>query len=121
MKILIDMNLSPTWVPALAKAGVKSVHWMTVGDPAATDRVIMAYAQIHGYIVLTNDLDFGALLAVTNAPLPSVVQVRNQDLMPAAIGDCVIAALDQFQASLATGALLTIDHSRSRVRLLPMT
>ena len=45
MKILIDMNLSPEWVKAFAEAKIEAIHWSTVGDPAATDRTIMAYAQ----------------------------------------------------------------------------
>ena len=109
MKILIDMNLSPEWVKAFAASEIESVHWSTVGDPAAKDSTIMAYAQDNDYIVFTNDLDFGTLLAVTKADLPSVIQVRTQDLLPAAIGDLVISALDRFQSELETGALITLE------------
>jgi predicted nuclease of predicted toxin-antitoxin system len=31
MKILIDMNLSPTWVSILEEAGYKATHWSFVG------------------------------------------------------------------------------------------
>ena len=118
MKILIDMNLSPLWADALTDAGIEAVHWSTIGDPAATDRVIMSYAQTHGYIVFTNDLDFGTLLAITKSQLPSVVQVRNQDLLPTAISHVVTSALRQVEQQLESGALVTIDHSRSRIRIL---
>jgi predicted nuclease of predicted toxin-antitoxin system len=67
MKILIDMNLSPEWVETFAGVAIASVHWSMVGDPAAKDSTIMAYAQANDYIVFTNDLDFGTLLAVTKA------------------------------------------------------
>jgi predicted nuclease of predicted toxin-antitoxin system len=33
MKFLIDMNLSPLWVPFLANQGFEAVHWSTVGQP----------------------------------------------------------------------------------------
>jgi predicted nuclease of predicted toxin-antitoxin system len=33
-------------------------------------------------IVLTNDLDFGSILAATNGEKPSVVQVRPAELRP---------------------------------------
>ena len=69
----------------------------------------MSYAQSHGYIVFTNDLDFGTLLAIAKSHLPSVVQVRNQDLLPVAIGDVVISALRQVEEQLELGALVTID------------
>lgn len=91
-----------------------------IGDPAAIDRVIMSYAKTHGYIVFTNDLDFGTLLTISKSQLPSVIQVCNQDLLPDAIGDVVISALRQVQEQLKSGALVTIDHSRLRVRILPI-
>ncbi|MGB3266117.1 MAG: DUF5615 family PIN-like protein [Microcoleus sp.] len=76
MKILIDMNLSPEWTIVFTKYGIESLHWSTVGDPRATDRVIMEWARVNDYAVFTHDLDFGALLAATQADAPSVIQVR---------------------------------------------
>jgi predicted nuclease of predicted toxin-antitoxin system len=120
MKILIDMNLSPEWVQTFADAGINSVHWSTVGDPRAADRTIMAYALANDYIVFTHDLDFGILLAITQADAPSVIQVRIQNILPIAIGELIISALRQFQLQLETGALITVDSSRSRARILPI-
>jgi predicted nuclease of predicted toxin-antitoxin system len=120
MKILIDMNLSPEWVKTFAAAEIEAIHWSNVGNPAAADRVIMAYAQVNNYIVFTNDLDFGTLLAVTKAELPSVIQVRTQDLLPVAIGDLVTSAINQFHSQLESGALITLDTLRSRVKILPI-
>lgn len=120
MKILIDMNLSPEWVKTFAENEIEAIHWSKVGDPTATDRVIMDYAQINNYVVFTNDLDFGALLAVTQAQLPSVIQVRTQDLLPIAIGNLIISAISQFQPQLEAGALITLDTLRSRVKILPI-
>jgi len=31
MKLLVDMNLSPRWVPFLLDAAHEAVHWSTVG------------------------------------------------------------------------------------------
>jgi hypothetical protein len=31
MKLLIDMNLSPRWVPFLAASQVEAIHWSSVG------------------------------------------------------------------------------------------
>jgi predicted nuclease of predicted toxin-antitoxin system len=61
------MNLSPGWVPFLREQGFEAVHWSTVGDPRATDSAIMRWALANGCVVFTNDLDFGALLAVSGA------------------------------------------------------
>ncbi|MFB2972618.1 DUF5615 family PIN-like protein [Aerosakkonema sp. BLCC-F183] len=120
MKILIDMNLSPDWVQVFAKYEIESVHWSNIGDPRATDRVIMNWASINGYVVFTNDLDFGILLAATQAEAPSTIQIRIQDILPASIENLVIEALRRFESELESGALITIDLTRSRVRILPI-
>jgi predicted nuclease of predicted toxin-antitoxin system len=44
MKILVDMNLSPDWVPFLKRNGVDALHWSMVGDLRAPDQVIMEWA-----------------------------------------------------------------------------
>ncbi len=72
MKFLVDMNLSPRWVEFLHHSGFESVHWSTVGELAAPDIELMDYAAKQGYVVITHDLDFGAILAVTHGEKPSV-------------------------------------------------
>ena len=64
MKLLVDMNLSPHWVPLLVKAGMQARHWSEVGKPDASDLEIFDYAALNDYVILTYDLDFGAILAV---------------------------------------------------------
>lgn len=120
MKLLVDMNLSPRWVAALQGAGHEAVHWSQVGDPRAPDATIMSHALVDGFIVLTNDLDFSAILAATNGRGPSVIQLRSDDLNPDAIGRQVLAALRQMQEPLQRGALLTIEPEKTRMRLLPL-
>lgn len=120
MKLLVDMNLSPRWIGLLNDSGVQAVHWSAVGRASAPDSEIMAYAGANEYVVLTHDLDFGAILAATHGEMPSVVQIRAEDVSPEVIGAKVIAALRQMEAELQTGALLTVDPSRTRLRLLPL-
>lgn len=114
------MNLSPDWVAVLKEAGWEAVHWSKVGNPRAADSEIMAWAKQHGYIVFTHDLDFGSLLALTQAEGPSVIQVRTQDVTPAAIGKLVTDALRQFQPDLEQGVLIVLDEARARARVLPL-
>lgn len=120
VQLVVDMNLSPEWVAELARHGWSATHWSTVGDPAAEDSVVMAWALAGGYVVFTHDLDFGALLALTHATGPSVLQVRGQNVLPEDIGPIVIAALRKYDAELAAGALVVVDSKKSRVRLLPL-
>lgn len=120
MKLLIDMNLSPQWVPVLESSGWKAVHWSLIGQPTAPDQEIFVYAKLHGYVIFNHDLDFGAILAATNAEYPSVIQVRAQDVTPKHLSGLVVSALHQFKKHLDEGALITIDEKKSRARILPL-
>jgi predicted nuclease of predicted toxin-antitoxin system len=120
LRIVVDMNLSAEWIPLLEQAGWTAVHWSTVGDPRADDPTIMAWASTHGHIVLTHDLDFGTALALTHAGTPSVIQVRTQRVLPEHIGAMVLASLRQYERELSAGALVVVEPSKNRVRVLPL-
>lgn len=120
MKILVDMNLSPDWVTAFAAENIESVHWQAVGDPRAEDAEIMEYARANDCVVFTHDLDFGTLLALTQAESPSVVQVRAQNILPSHLAKTVVAVLRANEETLEQGALIVIDEGRARVRILPL-
>lgn len=120
MKILIDMNLSPDWVIAFAAENIESVHWSIVGDPRAEDTEIMDYARANDYIVFTHDLDFGTILALTQAESPSVVQVRTQNILPSHLANTVVAILQANESALKQGSLIVVDEGRERIRILPL-
>ena len=61
MKILIDMNIPYKYTSLLMLKGIEALRWSDVGSPDATDMEIMSYARDNDFIVLTCDLDFGAI------------------------------------------------------------
>jgi len=111
MKLLVDMNLSPRWIPFLLDAGCEAVHWSTVGKADATDSEIMTFAAANDYVVLTNDLDFAAILGSTHHRKPSVVQIPAEDLDPNVIGTRIVATLQFVQKDLERGALLVLPFA----------
>lgn len=120
LKLLVDVNLSPRWVDVFVREGWEAAHWSQVGDPRAPDRVIMTYAAANGYVVFTHDLDFGAILAVTQAASPSVIQIRAQDVLPDHLAGLVVKALKHYEGILQAGALIVVDERRLRARVLPL-
>jgi predicted nuclease of predicted toxin-antitoxin system len=120
MKLLVDVSLSPAWVEFIGRAGWKAVHWATIGDPRAKDRVILDWARKNGYLVFTHDLDFGTILAATRAAGPSVIQIRTQDVLPDRQGALLVAALRRYEKMLDTGALISLDEKGPRARILPL-
>lgn len=103
----------------LERAGFPAAHWSRIGFAPAPDAEIMAYAKAHDWVVLTNDLDFSAMLTRTGDDRPIVVQIRADNLSPEAIGRSVLTALEKLHPGEDAGAVITIDPKRTRVRLLP--
>ena len=120
LHLLVDMNLSPSWVGVLNNAGFEATHWSLVGAPNAPDRELFSWASEHGYVVFTHDLDFGALLSASRAESPSVFQIRTDDVSPEALAPRAISLLNRFTPQLLSGALVVVDEMRERVRILPL-
>jgi predicted nuclease of predicted toxin-antitoxin system len=71
-------------------------------------------------LLFTHDLDFGAILAATEAEGPSVIQIRAQDISPDYAKNLLLNILNKFAKNLLQGALISVDEEKSRVRLLPL-
>ena len=80
----------------------------------------MRWAVTNRHVVFTHDLDFSALLALTGARGPSVVQVRTQAILPDSSGEVLLRVIAQYAGELERGAIVTVDLRRARVRLLPI-
>ena len=61
----------------------------------------------------------GTALALTHVLEPSVIQLRGQKVLPEHARPLVLAALERYEAELAEGALVVIEESKSRIRILP--
>ena len=114
------MNLSPSWVERLVRHGFEAVHWSTIGAATAPDVEILTWANEHEFVLITNDLDFSAILAASAGASPSVVQIRTQDLLSDEAVSTVARALDAHREDIERGALLSIDEGGTRVRMLPL-
>ena len=120
MKLLVDMNLSPSWIERLARHGFDAVHWSSIGAVTAPDSEILKWANEHEFVLITNDLDFSAILAAGAVTGPSVIQLRTQDLLSDAAVSIVVNALEAHREAIERGALLSIDEAGRRVRMLPL-
>ena len=58
MKLLVDLNLSPRWIPFLTDAGWEATQWSAVGKANASDSEIMAQDCNEGLRRLDERLGF---------------------------------------------------------------
>jgi predicted nuclease of predicted toxin-antitoxin system len=120
MKILLDQGVPRSAAALLRAAGIDAVHTAEVGLATATDERILEFAETEGYVVVTLDADFHALLALAGARSPSVIRIRQARLGAAAVVTIVQSVVQQASAELEQGALVTVQAGRVRVRRLPI-
>lgn len=121
MRFLLDEGLSPRVVDLLTAAGHDVVHARDIGLKSALDPVVLAAAVEQQRILVTLDTDFGALIALSRATLPSVVLFRGDvTRRPDRQAVLLLANLDQVAEDLAIGAVVVIGDNRVRVRRLPI-
>ncbi len=71
-------------------------------------------------IVLTHDLDFGRLLALSGDTQPSLITFRLSDMTPASVMRRLAEAIRLFPVELEHGAALSVTDSATRCHPLPI-
>ena len=120
MKFLVDNALSPAVSAGLRAAGHDSVHVRDYGLQAAEDATIFARAGSEARAIISADTDFAALLAAAQASGPSLVIFRHGlPHRPEAQLRLLLANLPAIESLLARGAVVSLEATRVRVRMLP--
>ena len=119
MTFLLDLNIPMSWVLLFEQAGLRAVHWSSIGPLTAPDKDLIERAAQQGWIVVTHDLDLATILASSGAIKPSVVQIRADNLQPDVTGRVLIHAISRVEDELVQGAVVTVEPGRSRITLLP--
>lgn len=120
VRFLADMNLSPVTVAALAADGVDIARVSDLLPVNASDEKILDLARREGHVVITQDLDFSALLALGGYHQPSLVTLRLFNNDPDVVTQRLRQVLPQIEAVLSQGCAVTVEDSSVRVRRLPI-
>jgi predicted nuclease of predicted toxin-antitoxin system len=120
MRFRADMGISMRTVEWLRLNGHDAVHLREQGLQRLPDDAIMAKARTEARIVITMDLDFGYLLAVSGSRGPSTVIFRLGDERSQAVNERLEATLASCGTDLQAGAIVSVSESAIRVRQLPI-
>ena len=82
MRFLADMGISHRTVTFLRGSGHEATHLHDEQLDEMPDYDILDKARSESRVLLTNDLDFGELLAASGATLPSVITFRLRNMTP---------------------------------------
>jgi predicted nuclease of predicted toxin-antitoxin system len=120
MKFFIDMPLPPQLVDWLTQRGHEARHASQVGMHQAEDSGIIAWAREHNCIILTADLHFPRLLALTRAHSPGLILFRGGDFSDREVAERLEDVLRSVPEATLRASIVTVDHTRVRRRPLPI-
>jgi predicted nuclease of predicted toxin-antitoxin system len=120
MKFLADMGISPRTVNWLRVKGYDAIHLIEERLEKSSDEQILVKARNEGRIILTVDLDFGSLLAMTKVSFPSVILFRLGNESRELIQQRLEAVLNQCREDLEAGAIISVSDEAFRIRKLPI-
>jgi predicted nuclease of predicted toxin-antitoxin system len=120
MRFLADIPIARSTARRLAELGHDCALARERLLPAAADRAILELAASERRVVLTFDLDFGAIVALSGRDAPSVITLRTLRHHPLYVEELLARVLPRIEPELARGALVTITDTHVRVRSLPI-
>jgi predicted nuclease of predicted toxin-antitoxin system len=121
MKLLLDQGTPRSTAALLRKAGIETVHTAEIGMAKTDDEEILRRASVDDHTVVTLDADFHALLALSHARKPSVIRIRIEGLHAEELCDLIQSIIEQCDEDLNTGAMISAQEHRIRVRHLPIS
>jgi predicted nuclease of predicted toxin-antitoxin system len=121
MRFLIDSALSSAVAADLRQAGRDVKHVRDCGMAGASDADIFAAAARDERTVVSADTDFGTLLPLRQERKPSVILFRGATpRRPSDQAALLIVNLPAVEQALELGAVVVIEPTRVRVRMLPI-
>ena len=120
LKFIADIHISPLTVRALQNKGYDVVRITDKLPATASDKEIIQLAHQEKTVIITQDLDFSAIIAQSGLDGPSVVSLRVANAKPDIITRILITVLPLIEADLIEGAIISIDEKEYRVKKLPV-
>lgn len=120
IKFIADIHISPVTIDTLKKNGY-DIYRITDKLPAtSSDNEITRLAIEERAVIITQDLDFSAIVAQSGLNGPSVISLRVANARPDIVARILIAVLPLIEVELREGAIVSIDEKEYRVKKLPI-
>jgi predicted nuclease of predicted toxin-antitoxin system len=121
MRFLADMGISRRVVEWLRSQGHDAKHLREQGLQRLPDGDVFRKAADEKRVLLTFDLDFGEILAMSATRLVSAVLFRLNNTSTAFLIRRLAVVLDEACDALNSGAIIVVEDARYRIRRLPLT
>lgn len=118
MRFLLDMGISPKVIGMLEALGHEGVRCSEAGLSKAADAEILAYAQTHGMILISTDLDFADLAMVCKQPCAGMILLRLDNPSSEVMCIRIQVALGALEEEEVSGSIVVIQRNKVRTRKL---
>jgi len=120
MDFLLDVPVSPTLIGVLEEYGHTGVHVHQIGLHTATDESLLALASRERRVVITADLDFPRLLALSAVHGPGLVLFRGGNYSDAEMRLLLRSVLQKVPETTLQCSVCVVDKQRIRITRLPL-
>ncbi len=120
LQYLADMNVSPKTVSAFQRLGVDMIRTSILLPENAADEAILNLARKTGRVLITQDLDFSALLAIHGYDRPSLITLRLSHADPQTVTDRLREVIPKIEDTLAEGCAVTVEDRVIRIPPIPI-
>lgn len=97
MKFLLDMGMAQSTARFLESMGYDALHLRDQKLQRLADELIIEKAIIEGRIILTHDLDFRRIVALSGATTPSVITFRLSNMKADQVNRRLVEVLERFK------------------------
>jgi predicted nuclease of predicted toxin-antitoxin system len=120
MRFLADMGVSTKVVQWLRQNGYDAKHLRDESLHRIPNGEIFTKAISENRVVMTFDLDFGEIIALSKGQKVSVILFRLHNTRTSFLINRLAAVLSDASDALEEGAVVVVEESRHRVRYLPI-
>jgi len=119
MKFLLDMPVSVSLLDVLQAHSHEGVHAHQIGKDRASDDELLELARREGRVIVTADLDFPRLMALTLAAGPGLILFRGGNYSDKEMCDLLGRVLQKVPPDALEKSICVVDRNRIRVTRLP--
>lgn len=120
MRIIADVHIRPITVQHLNTLEHEVIRSNEILPDEAPDREIIERALATGRAILTQDLDFSEIIALSGTTLPSLITLRLADASVGNVNRILEIVLPDLEEHVTAGVAATVTDRGVRIRQLPI-
>lgn len=120
MRLPADLHIAPRTVELLRTLGHDVCRVTDLLPANASDEAIIEQAAQERRTILTQDLDFSSIIALSGRPAPSLLSLRLNSSKVELVNSVLQRTLPILESDLEQGSIVTVEDQRIRLRRLPL-